>query len=442
MRHVTLSVLGTGLLAGALCAQAAPGVIKAHADSKVFTRTQFEAQKIYLSTATRKYLAQIHMTTRAGLAAGKLITSMTVYGLDAKYGNTGQSNVQDFVLYGEYDEVADKYTPSTIANAMNDVSGGNFGLMIGGPLSQYAVVDHASGPFFSRRANFTQAFPQPVPIGGITASYVDPAVALYQGKLVLFWVNTYTNSQNLSRSRIVMSELDDSMWPTSVTIKGQGTIVADVTLQSSTTTINVHSPTPVTDATGNTAGLGLSERLGNDSDQFFKGDLMMAAGHQQQRYYDGSAWTNNGAMHSGTFYYADSESTVSPFYETIKQTGVAWMAITDVPIGGRGNIVMGMEDVNQGANIMVAFLAPSGLIPGVTVPGIGGQLGVDPAGLIVWGAAAIADATERTQLPLAIPMDNNLKGKSFAFQAVGIDPAASSNPQKLTLTNTAFLNIQ
>lgn len=442
MRNATLSVLGTGLLAGALCAQSAPGVITAHTDSKTFTRTQFEAQNIYLSTATRKYLAQIHLTTRAGLAAGKLLTSMTVYGLDAKYGNTGQSNTSDFVLMGEYDEVADKFTPNTQGNLLNDVAGGNFGLVLGGPLSQYAVVDWSSGPMFSKRANFTQAFPKPVPIGGITAAYVDPAVALYQGRLVLFWVETYTNSQNLTRTRIVMNNLDDSMWPTSVTISGSATIVADVTLQSSTTTVSVHSPTPVTDAAGNTAGLGLSERLGNDSDQFFKGDLAMKTGHEQQRYYDGSAWTNNGAMFSGTFYYADSEAAVTPFYESIKQSGVAWMAITDVPVPGSGNIVMGMEDVNAGPNVMVAFIAPGGVIPAVAIPGIGGMLGVNPAGLAFFNAGAIGDASERTQIPISVPNIASLKGQSFAMQGLGVDPASGANPQKLTLTNTAFLNLQ
>lgn len=439
MRTSTLSLLGIGLLAGALSAQAAPGEVVAHKGSKTFSQSNFDAQKIYLSTATNKYIAQVHMCSRAGLAAGTVITALTVYGLDSKYGNTGQSNTSDFVLLGEYDEVNDKFTPNTQANLMNDVAGGNFGLMIAGPLSQYAVLDHGDGVYFSRRANFTQAFPKPVKVGGITASYVDPAVALYQGKLKLLWVESYTNSLNLQRTRIVMQDLVDN-FPTSVAVTGNAVIVADVTLQSTTAAVSVHSPTPVVDNQGALCGLMCSERVGNDSDQFFKGDLAMGAGHEQQRYYDGSAWTNNGACHTGTLYYADSEATASPFYGDLKQHGLCWLAIPDVAVGGSGNMVMAVEDLNAGVNITVLFLSDK-VIPAVAIPGINGKLGINPAVLITFGAAAHPDASERATLPVAVPNDPTLKGKSFPMQGLSIDPAAGTSPQVLSLTNTAFLNI-
>ncbi|MCA8972350.1 MAG: hypothetical protein KDC95_21360 [Planctomycetes bacterium] len=441
MRKSTLSLLGVGIMAGALSAQAAPGEVSAHADSKTFARTNFENLNIYLSTATTKYLAQIMMSSRAGLGAGKAMVGMTVYGLDQAYGNTGQSTTGDFVLAGEYDYPTDKFTPNTHGNAMNDVAAGNFGLMISGPLGQYAVVDHSDGVYFSKRANFTQAFPAPVKVGGITSTYVDPAVTIYQGQLKLLWVESYTDPvTQLGRSRIAMNDLDDSNWPTSVTIKGNAQIIADVTLSSSTDVVNVHSPTPVVDQAGNLCGLMCSERVGSDSDQFFKGDIQMGKGHEQQRYYDGSAWTNNGGCYFGTLYYADSEATVTPFYDTIKEHGLAWLAIADVPVNGSGNMIMANKDTNAGPNVTVVYLSDT-VIPAVAIPGIGGKLGINPGVVIPFGAAAHTDASERAQIGISIPNDPTLKGKSFPMQGLVIDPAAGTNPTILTFTNTAFLNV-
>ncbi|HMQ22212.1 MAG TPA: hypothetical protein PKE00_06960, partial [Planctomycetota bacterium] len=156
--------------------------------------------------------------------------------------------------------------------------------------------------------------------------------------------------------------------------------------------------------------------------------------------YDGAAWTNNGACHFGTVWYADSEATVTPFYDTIKQQGLAWLVIGDMTVGGSGSMVTACANVNAGPNVTVFYLSDT-VIPAVAIPGIGGKLGVNPGVLLPFGVAANDPLSDRGQITITIPNDPSLKGKSFPFQGLAIDPAAGSNPAILTLTNTAFLNV-
>ncbi len=444
----TLSILSLSLLAGVASAQTGPGIIKADSASKVFVSTNFDALKLYVTGATRKWISQVSMNQILGDGPGFWTTCLTVNGLASQYGNTANSQTAGFVLMGRYNakEANPKkaFVPNKFANAMNKVAGGNFGLMIGGTRGQYAIVDWNDGVYFSKRTTHLRPFPAPVKITGISNTYVDPSVATFDinpnkagDETVVFWVSTYGTAPN-SFSRILMSELDHSKFSTgTVQLVGKPVVVADIT-RGTSGTIQVHSPTPVLDRAGKVHGLMVAERVGNDSNMFFKGDLTFAKGHEQQLFLNGTAWNNNGAVPGGTLMYADSEATRTPFYLAIGQSGVAWLAGGQVRVGGSGSVVGAVADVNPGPNVTVILMSIA-VGPALPIPGFTGKFALNLAAVSTLGAMTHPDASERGTFPVTIPNNNAFKGVSLALQGLSIDQGAST---QLTFTNTAWLNIK
>jgi hypothetical protein len=292
-----------------------------------------------------------------------------------------------------------------------------------------AVVDWSDGVYFSRRATATTAFPTPVKVGGVIGTYVDPALAKWQGKDMLLWVEAYS-SGGLNLSRIRMQELD-IQFPTSVALKGTPITVADIT-QTHATEIKVHSPTPIMGRDGRVHGLWMSEEVGgSDSDQFFKADLRVTKGHEQVKIFDNTAWYNNGAVPGGRIFAANSGAT-GGFYNGLHQADVAWMVGDELDIGTSGEFIGGLWETNTGPNVTIVFPG------GVTVPGFKGKFGLDLTTLLVFGSMAHTDASQRATMPIGIPNDPGLKGKSFNLQGLSIDPGA---PNVQVFTNTAWLNI-
>ena len=438
----TLSLLSLGVLAGTLSAQAGPAEKVKHTDSKTFTIPEMDKKKdFYITGATRKYLAQVQTVKLTNDTTGTYTTQLTVYGLHPQYGNTSQSTTQDYCVSGTWDPKKTghaAYTPNKLCNDMNKGTGGNFGLMIGGGRGQYAVIDWSDGPYFSRRATFLQKFPKPTKISGISSSYVDPSIAEFDFdstkaglETVLFYV---TAAPTTGQTQLMMAELDHSGFtsnPSVVKLVGKPRIVTAIS-RGTTGTIQVHSPTPVTDNSGRVHGLFLSERVGGDSDQYFQGDLNgTMKGHQQQLVYNGPNWTNNGGWFGGKFIYADSESSVTAFYGSLKEWGGTWLVGDEVFSGNTVTIRSGNANVRPGADVTVFFA--SSLIPGVSIPGFTGKLGLNPATLLVLGVKSNHALYETADISFPTPKGWKV---NVAMQALCLDGGI------LSFSNTAHLMIK
>lgn len=443
MRRHSLALLVLGFCAGLASAQGgpiAPGSISGgNVLSPVFQQTWLTANTdAYLPSATSKWVAQASSNQLFNNVPGTWTFQLTLYGLNSNYGNTNASGTYQGVVMGTYDQAANTWKPNTLGNNMNTAAGGSFGLMLSGDIQgQLAAVDWASGVMVSRRATATQAFPVPTQVAGITNTYVDPSIAKWKGKDMLLWVDLYTSGGN-NLSRILMQELNMGSYPTTVTLTGTALVVADVT-KPGTGTINVHSPTPIMGRDGRIHGLWMSERLGNDSDQVYKADLRVAKGHEQVICFDNTAWYNNGAVPGGRLIAANSGST-GGFYNGLHHEDFAWLVGDELDIGTSGEFIGAMWDTNTGPNVTAVFVS-AGYLPiagGVSIPGIKGKFGLDLTTLIMFGTMAHADATQRATMPVVIPNDPGLKGKSFTLQGLSVDPGA---PTVQAFTNTAWLNI-
>lgn len=410
-------------LAGHLTCQAPPGEIKGMTTSQVLSQSNFANLGIYHMNATSRRLRQVSVYRLASDAAGQWTCCLTVNGVVAKYGNTSL-NSSGYVIMGTLDEVKGTFTPNTLAAALNDASGGNFGLMLHGRFAREAVLDRADGVYYASRASHLVAFPAPKKVQGITQTYVDPALGIIGGKLHLIYVDTFTQNGQ-TRSRIIAQEFDSSVprvvpntakTITNTSITGSGTII-------------VHSPTPILDSLGNMHGLWLAERFGSDSDMFFKGDL--TAAHAQQKTVDSGTWLNNGAIGSGRLYFAGSGA--------IHYVDTAWLVGDRVPVGSTGRLVGAVRDQLTGPNVTILLLSAKP-IPAVQVPGIAGKLGLDLGTLFVLGSMVHSDASERVELPVPVPNDAGLKGLIVWLQGLAIDRAGSA--EKATFTSTTTLEVQ
>jgi len=443
MRRHSLALLGLGVCAGFASAQGGPippGMISPiDTLSPIFQQSWLTTNTdVYIANASPKYVAQASSNVFFNNTPGTWAFHMTIYGLNSNYGNTSSTPGFQGVVMGTYDQIGNTWKPNTLGNAMNQSGGGAFGLMISGDIQgTMAVVDWSDGVYFSRRATATVAFPAPVKVSGVVGTYVDPAVAKWQGKDMLLWVEAYSQG-GLNLSRIRMQELD-IQFPTSVALKGTPITVADV-IRTHATEIKVHSPTPIMGRDGRVHALWMSEEVGgSDSDQYFKADLRVAKGHEQVLTFDNPQWYNNGAVPGGRIFAANSGST-GGFYNGLHQADVAWLVGDELDINTSGEFIGGMWDTNTGPNVTVVFLS-AGYLPvagGVTVPGFKGKFGLDLTTLFVFGTMAHTDASQRATMPVGIPNDPNFKGKSFNLQGLSIDPGA---PNVQVFTNTAWLNI-
>ena len=416
-------VLAAGLGSTTAVAQVPPGVIKGQTTSQVLEQGNFRKLGIYHSNATSTRLRQVSLHRLSTDSPGRWTVCMTVNGVVAKYGNTSL-NSSGYVIMGTLDEAKGSFTPNTHAAKLNSPTGGNFGLMIHGRFGRSAVLDRSDGVYFAQRATHLLPFPTPKKISGLTQTYIDPALATLDGKLHLIYVDTYSKSGQ-SRSRIIAQELDPSG---PKVVANTAKIICD-TVRSGSGTIIVHSPSPILDAQNRMHGLWLAERLGGDSDMYFKADLNPK--HAQQLTVDSGNWLNNGGIGSGRLYFAGGGA--------IHYSDVAWLCGDSIPVGGKGAIIGAVRDQLAGPNV-TALLLSAAPIKGVTIPGVNGKLGVNPATVVVFGALVHNDASERAEQAISIPNDTRFKGIVAWLQGLSIDRAG--NNEKNSFTNTTTITIR
>ena len=421
--HVLALVSTCSLLAPTALAQVPPGVIKGQSTSQVLEQGNFKKLGIYHSNPSSTRLRQVSLHRLSTDAPGRWTVCMTVNGVAAKYGNSSL-NSSGYVIMGTLDEPKGKFTPNTFAAKLNSPTGGNFGLMLHGRFGRMAVLDRSDGVYFAQRSTHLVPFPSPKKISGLTQTYVDPALATIDNKLHLIYVETFTQN-NQSRSRIIAQELD----PSGPKLVANSAKIICNTVRSGSGTIIVHSPSPILDQQSRMHGLWLAERLGSDSDMYFKADLDPK--HAQQVTVDSGNWLNNGGIGSGRLYFAGGGA--------IHYTDVAWLCGDSIAVGGKGAILGAARDQLAGPNVTALLLSASA-ISGVKIPGINGQLGVNPASVVVIGALVHSDASERAELPLTIPNDTRLKGIVAWMQGLTIDRSGSN--EKNSFTNTTTLSIR
>jgi len=401
MLRLSLSILTASLVAGLGHAQGAgPGVIGGPGLSKAFTISNMNG----IGTG----IIQISTWKLPINPAGQWTACLTVSNLISKYGGTGSGSG---VVMGIYDQLNDTFTPNTMANAFNP--GPIFGLMLEPKLGNVAVVD--SPPRIATRKNFTQPFGSPKPIQGLTASGApDPSLGYVGGQLKLFYFATVSGGQG-----IVMQDLDETV----PTVKGSPVLVA-----LTPTTGRAHSPTPIMGADGDVEGIFFAENVSSDSDMWLANDLDPTTPNVQV-IDSGSTWSNNGGVAGGQFLYAESA-----VYSTgAQRLDAAWILGDVEKIGGTADITAAvyMSKVPPPA-VTVVFMSDKP-ITALTIPGLLGQFGLNPAILAVLGSIPHIDKTQMGTMSFPLPNDPKLKNAAVAIQGLSIYGT------QLAFTNTAWI---
>ncbi|GEM_PF-2343603 len=413
MRKLSLSLLGAVCLSSLVAAQtgAEPGIVRPMSLSKLFSTS---AQKIGTGIIQ---IAHFRRPIDRG-TAGQFTAAVTFQKLVSTYGGDG---LNDGVVIGTYNQAKQTVTWTTQANKVTAASA--FGLMIEPKIGQVCVVDYSTGPMVATWNATTKAFNAPKAIAGITGTYVDPSVAYIEGAtgpvLTLFWVDTINAIQG-----VYMATLDPNA--------GKITTTPKLVAKGTTASPSIHSPTPMFGLDYNAHGLLCASRMGSDSDMFFSGDLDPNTGiHKVQ---DSTSWLNNGGSAGGTLMFADSAN----YGFGAQELGVAWLLGDEAGINTSATITAAAETKNAGS-VTVVFLAASYLNP-VAVPGFGGHLGINPAGILPLPPISIPnDGVNMGSFSLPIPNDTTLKGKSVPIQGLHVNLLST---KKLVFTNTAAVSIR
>ncbi len=418
MGKITLSLLGAGLLAGFISAQGVPGtgpgVIRGQQISKAFDTKNLT--KVGLG------VTQVSLVRLPTNPAGTWTACLTIQRLTSTYGGTGQV---DGVVMGTWDRDKGTFTPNKLANALNTGHKGEFGLMLEPKLGLIAVLDKSDGVYLSKRNVFTQAFPAPFKVSGVPGTYVDPAVGNVGGKLKLFYVATLNGVQGVYMSDLVVPANMSATNPPKIT--GTPVLVASKVRTGGL----VHSPTPMLGPDGDIEGIFMSERVGNDSDQFLANDLnpstplLMVA--------DNTAWMNNGGYAGGIFHFANS----AHYSSGSDELGVAWLLGDNEQVGGTMNITSGLFRESAAA-VMPVFLGLKLLPAAIPISGFLGKLGLNPSVLINIGNITHATKDHRGSISIPLPNNSSLKGIVLPIQGVAFEVAKG----RKTFTNTAWVKIK
>jgi len=429
MRNLSLSLLAATLVAGTSVAQVGPFVARKFAASKIFTQTQMAKQGMYVTTPSRKYLAQIGMAPKVGATSKDEYTvCLTLYDLAAKYG--GGTAGMDYVVMGTYNRGKATFTPSTAGNKMNAASGGNFGLMLDGRMGNYAVVDHGDGVYFSYRANPIAAFPAAKKITNWPTgkSYVDPALAWIDGVLHLIYVETISGKQSIVQQKLTVNTTANT-----AALSGSATVL----VSPATTGEQLHSPAPVAAKNGEMVALWFASLVGqSDSDMMFLPSTDTVKRVPYTKVYDTTGWKNNGGVTGATFHCANSGAT-SGFYGNTDDGDLVWMTANNPKVGQQARLMSFARNNNLPKPAVHLFLWGSSLLTTpIALPGFNGKLAVNP--IIVSSAVAVQSDDLGLQ-QFNVPNDPQLAGVVVPMQSLVFIPGA---PATWSFSNQAQLHIR
>ncbi len=404
MKKVLLLPLGALLLAGGAFAQ---GQVPPPQLNKFAKDAIFNSPNVPGTT-----FSQIHIIPYPG-QAGKYLVAMTVNtGLPSQWGGVGGSDL----LTGVYDAKTNKFTPDKNAAFLNGAKS-EFGLTLyHNGLIAYFESDSggAYSPYLATRTSLNQPFK----VAGLIQnapkqSYWDGSLANLNGKIHLLHV--------LGKD-IAASPLDVAK----VSI-GNPTVI----IRTPVSTGTANSPTPIVDSTGELIAVSHHVTV-NRNDHYVSFDLDPNTPAIQ--FITHPDWINNGGYIAGTFYDAHY---ASPNYRIDSVQTVWWT-------GGKAKVGSNME-VYAYAPLrgltavpwVSFFLLSSGFSTPISVPGITGKFGLNPALLIPVTLGTHNPLTGTVKKVLPIPNNPALSGYAIPGQSLTLDPKT----QKLMLGNTAVLTI-
>lgn len=378
---------------------------------------------IWTSTSTAAAMFQVSLGKQGigGLATGEFHMCLTTTNLNAAYGGkvSGQQVFMGKVTWNSGDPV---FTPNMMANSMN-TSGNVFGLMIDDKDGKVAAVDWPSGAVVAWRKDNTVAYGTPVLVTGISGKYVDPAPGYVNGELVLFWVDHPTLPGRLVYAPLILTITNGTLTAASVNT-AKKVVVVDIPGRFS------HSPTPISDKSGNCLGMWYASRVGGNSDMYFTANI-----HKPTHFLgwdNGTSWVNNGGVAGGRFLAASNNT--DGFYGRL-MVGEAFYLVSNSEIAVGPTAMLTLAAGGPSSKIVpivtttvVLSFATATPLP---LPGVGGALALDIRLLFYPVGGGITSVTRddfaQMQLPAAVA---SLKGVSVSFQAlmnpVGTSPSFSS----------------
>ncbi|MEE2886777.1 MAG: hypothetical protein VX951_05040 [Planctomycetota bacterium] len=433
MQKLTVALLCAGLTSPLLTAQAGPGWTDPGA-GPAYDHLAFDVA-LFPTNMTATGISQIAHCDNGlpGLTAGQFAVTMTNAGLSSTYGNVGGTGM----CMGLYDRTlaTPLFTPNTMANKMNPASGiGVFGLMIENRDGLYATCDWASGVVMSWRKDNSSDFHVPIAVTTqagtpVLGTYRDPALGYIKGVLNLWYVNAY--------GRIVAR-------PILIAHGGPNGELTLAELQGPerdkviTTAATTHSPTPMCDSNGEVLGLFYHKTVSGDSDAHLKSGTHLA--DFQGDVNDEAGWQNNGAVFGGTFVSANSAAT--PGYSKARARNMAWLLASRPAIGTTMTLQMGCA--NSGLPTVpptVTIYAALGTLPALSLGGIQGFLGINPAPILLRVASVpVPAASGRAELKIPVPNDPTIKGVSLPIQ--GLATIVTASGVLGVFTNTTFIRIR
>jgi hypothetical protein len=383
------------LLASTSAAQAGPAVVRAKAPTAALNPPNTPG-----TIARSVYMHQL-----PGDPDGTYTIALSIPSLPAADGGVGERDI----LTGKYNELTNTFTKDLLGAQLN-TSVRDFAFVFE-RTGTIGTLDRPTGPFLSVRPNVTSPWPAPTPITGISNTYVDPAPGYVGGQLMLFYV---------LGADIVMQPLDAQ----------NSQVTATPILVVTNAGGQAHSPTPVYGPDGNVKALWFSIVVGgNDSDQFWKADLDPMT--VPIKVVDTTTWLNNGAIGGGILYGTEVGAQVW-------DVGAAWMTGDTVQTGGTAMLwITAFQRARPLPVTSITFLS-RGTISPLQVPGISGELGIDPTALLIAGVAAHNPNTGKAALNLPVPNDASLRGAAVPIQSLVVD----IGQRTLDFTNTATIAIR
>jgi hypothetical protein len=433
MHKLTLALLCAGFSSSFLSAQAGPGWTDAGA-GPAYDHAAFDISLFPAAMGATGVSQVAHCDNGLpGLTPGQFAVSMTIPGLSAAYGNTGATGM----CMGLYDRSVTPatFTPNTMANKMNPVTGeGVFGLMIENRDGLYATCDWQTGIQMSSRKTNSDDFHVPITVTTQTGTpvlgtYVDPSLAYIRGTLHLLYVNAYAR---IVRRPILLAHGGPNGELTLAELQGPE---RDMIITSGATS---HSPTPMCDSNGELVGIFYHKTVSGDSDAHLKSGTHLA--DFQGDVNDEDGWQNNGGVFGGTFVSANSAAV--PGYSKARARNMVWLLASRPSVGTNMTFQMGCHNNGiAGVPPTMTVYAALATLPALTLPGINGFLGINPAPVLlpIFGAP-VPTLAGRTEIQLPVPNDPTIKGFALPIQAFAT--IVTSSGVEGVFSNTTFIRIR
>lgn len=351
---------------------------------------------------------QIHLVRLEHDSGSMRTVALTCRGLALSMGGVGGRDL----VSGQVDIALEQLSLDGLAAPLNTPAD-EFGLMVHHTGLLAVFERQGVGVFVAARSAITAPWAERGRVTGLPPQlFFDPAVANIDGDVHLLF---------LSGDSIAAARLD----LTTLALGPARRVVGPARAGSL-----ANSPTPIVDDCGELQGVSHHDLLAGDNDHYLALDLDPAT--PSLLALDTPAWINNGAFAGGRFFSASNAATG---YRVID----VMLAFMPPVQAGPGEDVFvaiecGQPSVPEPMNPPI--LIGPGFLPGpITLPGIGGGLGLDPLGMVVlfggWDPVE-----ERFGAWLRLPAEEALRGQLLPLQGLVLRPG------QIAFTNTSQMRIE